>query len=159
MIRTLVDLLTRVHRVETVQYVLTMIDDMLFVRAMQDESPTKVANVQSHRESVQQLWTLCAKQGQTPWQLFLPMLAHEDGYVMNQAAHIIGKLACWSGRDKLMTGVELATFFSFVKERIRAPVREVQDCHAVKWIVVAVEEYLCAGVCSLSADDAAYRLL
>lgn len=73
---------------------------------------------------MQQLWALCARQQQTPWHLFLPMLTRDDGYAINQVSHILGKLACWSGKDKLMVGNDLSTFFAFLKEQLRAPVRE-----------------------------------
>ena len=118
--RTLINLMVNVNKVQTVRYVLTMIDDLLYVSTLNALTITSTF-LQEDSERIRMFWALAKQLKQTPWQSFLQMLTRDDGFVVNQASRIIAKLACWSGADNLMTGNDLITYISFLKEQLRAP--------------------------------------
>lgn len=99
--RTLINLMTNVNKIQTVRYVLTLIDDML----------------QEDKTRVEVFWAYARKQKQSVWAPFLIQLRREDAFVVNQTSRIITKLACW-GPEQL-TGSDLVTYFTFLKDQLK----------------------------------------
>ncbi|XP_077989685.1 V-type proton ATPase subunit H-like [Glandiceps talaboti] len=99
-------LMGHISKDQTVQYILTMVDDML----------------QENRQRVAIFFDHAKKCKTTPWAQFLNMLNRQDQFVINQAARVISKLACW-GREK-MGGNDLNFFFSWIRTQLTTPSNE-----------------------------------
>ena len=59
--------------------------------------------------------------GRRGWDLFLPFLNRDDSFLVNQAARIIAKMACWS-TYVTMKHPETTMYLSFLKDQLRSPV-------------------------------------
>ncbi|XP_069474326.1 V-type proton ATPase subunit H [Ambystoma mexicanum] len=98
--KTFINLMTHIAKEQTVQYILTMVDDML----------------QENHERVK-IFVDFAKRGKTTaWSYFLPMLNRQDLFTVHMAARIIAKLAAW-GRE-LMEGSDLNYYFNWIKTQL-----------------------------------------
>lgn len=102
--KTFLNLLGHVSKDQTIQYILTMIDDML------QENRGRVEIFREHsthkRESV--------------WEPFLNLLNREDGFIINMTSRIMAKLACWS--HDLMGKSDLQFYLTWLKDQLKRSV-------------------------------------
>ncbi|XP_071593646.1 V-type proton ATPase subunit H isoform X1 [Heliangelus exortis] len=98
--KTFINLMTHISKEQTVQYILTMIDDML----------------QENHQRVSIFFDYAKRGKNTAWSYFLPMLNRQDLFTVHMAARIIAKLAAW-GRE-LMEGSDLNYYFNWIKTQL-----------------------------------------
>ncbi|KAL7305484.1 V-type proton ATPase subunit H isoform X1 [Trichogramma pretiosum] len=107
--KTFLNLLGHVSKDQTIQYILTLIDDML------QESRQRVEIFREHsnrkRESV--------------WGPFLNLLNRQDGFIMNMTSRIIAKLACWS--HDLMEKTDLQFYLTWLKDQLKLSFEALQE--------------------------------
>ncbi|ELT88874.1 hypothetical protein CAPTEDRAFT_223312 [Capitella teleta] len=101
--KTFVNLMGHMSKDQTVQYIVTMIDDIL----------------QEDKSRVEMFKDYARKNKESVWGPFLRMLNRSDGFIVNQASRIISKLACWS--KDLMEGSDLTHYLTWLKDQMRAP--------------------------------------
>uniref|UniRef100_A0A8C8LVR2 V-type proton ATPase subunit H n=1 Tax=Oncorhynchus tshawytscha TaxID=74940 RepID=A0A8C8LVR2_ONCTS len=99
--KTFLNLMAHISKEQTVQYILTLIDDTL----------------QENHQRVNIFFDYSKKTKNTAWSYFLPMLNRQDLFTVHMAARIIAKLAAW-GRD-LMEGSDLNYYFNWIKTQLR----------------------------------------
>uniref|UniRef100_A0A8C8M611 V-type proton ATPase subunit H n=1 Tax=Oncorhynchus tshawytscha TaxID=74940 RepID=A0A8C8M611_ONCTS len=102
--KTFLNLMAHISKEQTVQYILTLIDDTL----------------QENHQRVNIFFDYSKKTKNTAWSYFLPMLNRQDLFTVHMAARIIAKLAAW-GRD-LMEGSDLNYYFNWIKTQLRGGV-------------------------------------
>ncbi|XP_028297752.1 V-type proton ATPase subunit H isoform X1 [Gouania willdenowi] len=98
--KTFLNLMAHISKEQTVQYILTLIDDTL------QENPQRVSI----------FFDYAKKTKNTAWSYFLPMLNRQDFFTVHMAARIIAKLAAM-GRD-LMEGSDLNYYFNWIKSQL-----------------------------------------
>uniref|UniRef100_A0A8C8G6J5 V-type proton ATPase subunit H n=1 Tax=Oncorhynchus tshawytscha TaxID=74940 RepID=A0A8C8G6J5_ONCTS len=98
--KTFLNLMAHISKEQTVQYILTLIDDTL----------------QENHQRVNIFFDYSKKTKNTAWSYFLPMLNRQDLFTVHMAARIIAKLAAW-GRD-LMEGSDLNYYFNWIKTQL-----------------------------------------
>ncbi|XP_006634089.1 V-type proton ATPase subunit H isoform X1 [Lepisosteus oculatus] len=98
--KTFLNLMAHISKEQTVQYILTMIDDTL----------------QENHQRVNIFFDYAKKTKNTAWSYFLPMLNRQDLFTVHMAARIIAKLAAW-GRE-LMEGSDLNYYFNWIKTQL-----------------------------------------
>uniref|UniRef100_A0AAQ5X5U7 V-type proton ATPase subunit H n=1 Tax=Amphiprion ocellaris TaxID=80972 RepID=A0AAQ5X5U7_AMPOC len=98
--KTFLNLMAHISKEQTVQYILTLIDDTL----------------QENHQRVNIFFDYAKKTKNTAWSYFLPMLNRQDLFTVHMAARIIAKLAAW-GRD-LMEGSDLNYYFNWIKSQL-----------------------------------------
>ncbi|KAM4605336.1 V-type proton ATPase subunit H [Polymixia lowei] len=98
--KTFLNLMAHISKEQTVQYILTLIDDTL----------------QENHQRVNIFFDYAKKTRNTAWSYFLPMLNRQDLFTVHMAARIIAKLAAW-GRD-LMEGSDLNYYFNWIKTHL-----------------------------------------
>uniref|UniRef100_H3BBK5 V-type proton ATPase subunit H n=2 Tax=Latimeria chalumnae TaxID=7897 RepID=H3BBK5_LATCH len=98
--KTFLNLMAHISKEQTVQYILTMIDDML----------------QENHQRVNIFFDYAKRTKNTAWSYFLPMLNRQDPFTVHMAARIIAKLAAW-GRE-LMEGSDLNYYFNWIKTQL-----------------------------------------
>ncbi|XP_055339404.1 V-type proton ATPase subunit H-like [Paramacrobiotus metropolitanus] len=122
--RTFLEMIANVAKDQTVQYLLTMIDDIL----------------QEDRTRVEIFHEYAAAEKTTVWRLFLPLLNRQDQFIVTQASRIIAKLACWS--RILMDGTDLHFYLAFLKEQLRMQNNEYKQATArCLQMLLRVDEY------------------
>uniref|UniRef100_A0A8C6UM39 V-type proton ATPase subunit H n=1 Tax=Neogobius melanostomus TaxID=47308 RepID=A0A8C6UM39_9GOBI len=99
--KTFLNLMAHISKEQTVQYILTLIDDTL----------------QENHQRVNIFFDYAKKTKNTAWSYFLPMLNRQDLFTVHMAARIIAKLAAW-GRD-LMEGSDLNYYFNWIKSQLK----------------------------------------
>jgi len=99
---TFYSLLSQVSKDTTVQYLLTLLDDVL----QEDKSRVEIFKKYS------------AKKRESPWVLLLTLLNRPDGFIMNMTARIIAKIACWS--KQLMEGSDLQFYLTWLKDQLKS---------------------------------------
>uniref|UniRef100_A0A3Q2Z6H9 V-type proton ATPase subunit H n=1 Tax=Hippocampus comes TaxID=109280 RepID=A0A3Q2Z6H9_HIPCM len=103
--KTFLNLMAHISKEQTVQYILTLIDDTL----------------QENHQRVSIFFDYAKKTKNTAWSYFLPMLNRQDLFTVHMAARIIAKLAAW-GRD-LMEGSDLNYYFNWIKSQLNSRCR------------------------------------
>jgi len=98
--KTFLSLLEHISKDQTVQYILTIMDDLL----QEDKS-----RVEIYRDYAK-------KKRENIWSPFLNLLNRPDGFIQNMTARIIAKLACWS-RDQ-MDGTDLVFYMTWLKDQL-----------------------------------------
>ncbi|XP_045437363.1 V-type proton ATPase subunit H isoform X5 [Pipistrellus kuhlii] len=98
--KTFINLMTHISKEQTVQYILTMIDDML----------------QENHQRVSIFFDYAKRSKTTAWSYFLPMLNRQDLFTVHMAARIIAKLAAWG--KELMEGSDLNYYFNWIKTQL-----------------------------------------
>ncbi|NWX89660.1 VATH ATPase, partial [Nothoprocta pentlandii] len=98
--KTFINLMTHISKEQTVQYILTMVDDTL----------------QENCQHVCIFFDYAKRGKNTAWSYFLPMLNRQDLFTVHMAARIIAKLAAW-GRE-LMEGSDLNYYFNWIKTQL-----------------------------------------
>lgn len=98
--KTFINLMTHISKEQTVQYILTMVDDML----------------QEKHQRVGIFFDYAKRSKNTAWSYFLPMLNRQDFFTVHMAARIIAKLAAWG--KELMEGSDLNYYFNWIKTQL-----------------------------------------
>ncbi|XP_030793396.1 V-type proton ATPase subunit H isoform X3 [Rhinopithecus roxellana] len=98
--KTFINLMTHICKEQTVQYILTMVDDML----------------QENHQRVSIFFDYARRSKNTAWPYFLPMLNRQDPFTVYMAARIIAKLAAWG--KELMEGSDLNYYFNWIKTQL-----------------------------------------
>uniref|UniRef100_A0A8C5YLS6 V-type proton ATPase subunit H n=1 Tax=Marmota marmota marmota TaxID=9994 RepID=A0A8C5YLS6_MARMA len=98
--KTFINLMTHISKEQTVQYILTMVDDML----------------QENHQRVSIFFEYAKRSKSTAWPYFLPMLNRQDPFTVHMAARIIAKLAAWG--KELMEGSDLNYYFNWIKTQL-----------------------------------------
>ncbi|XP_036374989.1 V-type proton ATPase subunit H isoform X1 [Megalops cyprinoides] len=98
--KTFLNLMAHISKEQTVQYILTLIDDTL----------------QENHQRVNIFFDYAKKTKNTAWSYFLSMLNRQDQFTVHMAARIIAKLAAW-GRE-LMEGSDLNYYFNWIKTQL-----------------------------------------
>ncbi|KAM5212180.1 V-type proton ATPase subunit H isoform 3-T6 [Hipposideros larvatus] len=98
--KTFINLMTHISKEQTVQYILTMVDDML----------------QENHQRVSIFFDYAKRSKNTAWSYFLPMLNRQDLFTVHMAARIIAKLAAWG--KELMEGSDLNYYFNWIKTQL-----------------------------------------
>uniref|UniRef100_A0A8C5IBK4 V-type proton ATPase subunit H n=1 Tax=Gouania willdenowi TaxID=441366 RepID=A0A8C5IBK4_GOUWI len=109
--KTFLNLMAHISKEQTVQYILTLIDDTL------QENPQRVSI----------FFDYAKKTKNTAWSYFLPMLNRQDFFTVHMAARIIAKLAAM-GRD-LMEGSDLNYYFNWIKSQLSSQVHHTESLH------------------------------
>ncbi|KAK9506209.1 hypothetical protein O3M35_008184 [Rhynocoris fuscipes] len=124
-----VHLLSRISKVETLQYILVMIDDML----QEDHSTADIFREES-------LINEDDEEG-----IFLSLLSSADDFVKHMDARIIAKIACWS--SELMDRSDLHYYLSWLCERLKRNNDDYfQSVVRCLQIMLRVDEYRAAFV-------------
>ncbi|XP_036842692.1 V-type proton ATPase subunit H isoform X2 [Oncorhynchus mykiss] len=127
--RTFLNLMAHISKEQTVQYILTLIDDTL----------------QENHLRVNIFFDYAKKTKNTAWSYFLPMLNRQDLFTVHMAARIIAKLAAW-GRD-LMEGSDLNYYFNWIKTQLSSQSSQYVQCVAgCLQLMLRVNEYRFAWV-------------
>ncbi|TNN78795.1 V-type proton ATPase subunit H [Liparis tanakae] len=122
--KTFLSLMAHVSKEQTVQYILTLIDDTL----------------QENHQRVSLFFDYAKKTKNTAWSYFLPMLNRQDLFTVHMAARIIAKLAAW-GRD-LMEGSDLNYYFNWIKSQLSSQSSQYVQCVAgCLQLMLRVNEY------------------
>uniref|UniRef100_G3UIW9 V-type proton ATPase subunit H n=1 Tax=Loxodonta africana TaxID=9785 RepID=G3UIW9_LOXAF len=98
--KTFINLMTHISKEQTVQYILTMVDDTL----------------QENHQRVSIFFDYAKRSKNTAWSYFLPMLNRQDLFTVHMAARIIAKLAAWG--KELMEGSDLNYYFNWIKTQL-----------------------------------------
>ena len=122
--KTFLSLLEHISKDQTIQYILTMMDDML----QEDKS-----RVEIYREYAK-------KKRENVWSPFLNLLNRPDGFIQNMTARIIAKLACWS-RDP-MDGTDLNFYLTWLKDQLLTSSNEfIQTTARCLQMMLRLEKY------------------
>lgn len=98
---TFLNLLGYISKDATLQYILTMIDDLI------EEDASRVEIFNAHAKHY----------GENPFAAFFTLLNRQDGFITNQASRIIAKLAVYS-KGKLMEKQDLHFYLNWLKEQL-----------------------------------------
>ncbi|KAG1671953.1 V-type proton ATPase subunit H [Nymphon striatum] len=127
--KTFMNLLGHISKDQTIQYILTMIDDML----------------QADKSRVEIFKEYSRKKKETVWTPFLNMLNRPDGFIVNMTSRIIAKIACWS--KELMDGPDLHYYFTWLKDQLRITGNEyMQSVARCLQMMLRIDEYRFAFV-------------
>ncbi|RUS76514.1 hypothetical protein EGW08_015739 [Elysia chlorotica] len=99
-------LMEGISRDQTLQYVLTMLDDVL----------------QEDKGRVEIFKNYAKKKKESVWQPFFHLLDRDDKFIVYQASRIIAKIACWS--KELMERKSLHSYMVWLKDQIKIPNNE-----------------------------------
>jgi V-type H+-transporting ATPase subunit H len=122
--KTFLTIVSHMAKDQTVQYVLTMIDDLL----QEDKSRVEIFReyARKNKESV--------------WAPFLSMLNRTDGFIVNQTSRIISKIACWSKEP--MEGADLTFYLTWLKDQMKLPNNEhLQTVARCLQMMLRINEY------------------
>nr|CAG4651729.1 EOG090X044C [Triops cancriformis] len=99
--KTFLSLLEHISKDQTVQYVLTMLDDML----QEDKSRVEIFREYARRKK------------ENVWSPFLNLLNRPDAFIQNMTSRIIAKMACWS--REYMEGHDLSYYLTWLREQLK----------------------------------------
>merc|ERR1719348_2946158 len=99
--KTLYNLLGHISKDQTVQYLLTLVDDFL------QEDKARVAIFRDYSR----------KRKESVWAAFLNLLNRPDGFIQNMTSRVVAKMACWSVEQ--MTGSDLQYYLTWLKDQLR----------------------------------------
>ena len=121
---TIFSLLGHLSKDLTVQYLLTLLDDM----------------ITNDKECFNLLQEYKKKAQTAPWVQFFNLLHRQDEFIVYQSARLIAKLACW-GKIRL-THAEVLSYFEWLKGRLSATKNKfresVVECFQ---IMLRIDEY------------------
>ncbi|XP_063406931.1 V-type proton ATPase subunit H-like isoform X3 [Mytilus trossulus] len=110
--KTMFSLMNRIAKDQTLQYILTMLDDVL-----QDDK----GRVEIFKE-------YSRKNKESVWVPFLHLLNRDDRFIVNQTSRIIAKIACWG--KELMGLEDLKFYLNWLKDQLRLPGNEYMQTAA-----------------------------
>merc|ERR1719189_2721850 len=112
--KTFYNLLGHISKDQTIQYLLTLVDDFL------QEDRNRVAIFRDYTK----------KRKESVWAHFLNLLNRPDTFIQNMTARIVAKMACWSSPGDLMAGSDLQYFLTWLKDQLRMQQNEYVDAVA-----------------------------
>jgi len=104
--KTFLNLLSSISKETTIQYLLTLLDDIL------QEDKTRVEIFKEYS----------AKRKESAWVQLLTLLNRPGAFIMNMTARVIAKIACWS--KQLMDGSDLHFYLTWLKDQLKTPNNE-----------------------------------
>ncbi|XP_055639286.1 V-type proton ATPase subunit H isoform X1 [Toxorhynchites rutilus septentrionalis] len=107
--KTFLNLLAHVSKDQTLQYILVMIDDLL----------------QEDRTRVQIFHDYANKHKESVWGPFLNLLNRQDGFIVNMASRIVGKLACWG--HELIPKSDLHFYLQWLKDQLTVAAQKLLE--------------------------------
>lgn len=127
--KTFLNLLSHVSKDQTIQYILVMVDDLL----------------QEDRSRVQLFHDYANKRKESVWAPFLNLLNRQDGFIVNMASRVVGKLACWG--QELMPKSDLHFYLQWLKDQLTVANNEyIQSVARCLQMMLRVDEYRFAFV-------------
>jgi V-type H+-transporting ATPase subunit H len=122
--RALLSLMSNISKDQTVQYVVTLIDDIL----------------QEEKSRVEMFNELAKKNKESVWAPFFNMLLRPDAFTINQTSRIIAKMACWS--SDLMEGNDLVFYLNWLKDQLKISGNEyLQSVARCLQMLLRINEY------------------
>lgn len=122
--KTFINLIEHIAKDQTVQYILTMIDDML----------------QEDKMRVELFRDYSRKNKESVWRPFLNMLNRPDGFIVNQTSRIVAKIACWS--KERMEGNDLQYYLTWLKDQMKVSGNEyLQTVARCLQMMLRIDEY------------------
>merc|ERR1712156_1325138 len=123
------NLLSQISKDATIQYLLTLLDDLL----------------QEDKSRVEIFKTFYANRAESVWTQLLTLLNRPVGFIMNMTARVIAKMACWS--CELMQGSDLQFYLTWLKDQLRAPNNEyIQSVARCLQMMLRIDQYRIAFV-------------
>ncbi|CAC5422710.1 ATPeV1H [Mytilus coruscus] len=110
--KTMFSLMNRIAKDQTLQYILTMLDDVL----QDDKSRVEIFKEYSRKNK------------ESVWVPFLHLLNRDDRFIVNQTSRIIAKIACWG--KELMGLEDLKFYLNWLKDQLRLPGNEYMQTAA-----------------------------
>lgn len=104
--KTFLHLLSHISKETSIQYLLTLLDDIL----QEDKSRVEIFKEYS------------AKRKESAWVQLLTLLNRPGAFIMNMTARVIAKIACWS--KQLMDGSDLHFYLTWLKDQLKTPNNE-----------------------------------
>ncbi|KAL4218423.1 V-type proton ATPase subunit H [Mactra antiquata] len=104
--KTFFNLMSHVAKDQTLQYILTMLDDAL----QEDKGRVDILRQYSKRNK------------ESVWTPFLHLLDRNDRFIVNQTSRIVAKIACWS--KDLMETTDLKFYLNWLKDQLMLPGNE-----------------------------------
>eukprot|EP00095_Tigriopus_kingsejongensis_P010208 maker-scaffold78_size404448-snap-gene-1.9 protein:Tk10208 transcript:maker-scaffold78_size404448-snap-gene-1.9-mRNA-1 annotation:"v-type proton atpase subunit h isoform x2" len=122
--KTFTNLLNLISRDQTIQYLLTLLDDIL----------------QEDKSRVELFKQYAASRNESVWAHFLNLLNRPQGFIMNMTSRVIAKMACWS--RELMSGSDLQFYLTWLKDQLRAPGNEyIQSVARCLQMMLRIDPY------------------
>lgn len=122
--KTFINLMNHIAKDQTLQYVLTVVDDVL----KEDKSYVEIFRdyARKNRESV--------------WTPFLHLLNRSDRFIVSQTSRIIAKIACW-GKEP-MDRNDLEFYLNWLKDQLKLPNNEyLQTAARCLQMMLRIEVY------------------
>jgi len=122
--KTFYNLLGHISKDQTVQYLLTLVDDFL----QEDKSRVVIFRdyIKKRKESL--------------WAAFLNLLNRPDTFIQNMTARVVAKMACWSPEQ--MAGSDLQYYLTWLKDQLRMTANEyVQSVARCLQMLLRIEAY------------------
>lgn len=122
--KTFYSLIGHISKDQTIQYILTLVDDFL------QEKKNRVAIFQEYAR----------KRKESVWAQFLNLLNRPDPFIQNMTARVITKMACWSSEP--MQGQDLQHFLLWLKDQLKMSKNNfVQSVARCLQMLLRMEEY------------------
>merc|ERR1719460_3493636 len=122
--KTLYNLLGHISKDQTVQYLLTLVDDFL------QEDKARVAIFRDYSR----------KRKESVWAAFLNLLNRPDGFIQNMTSRVVAKMACWSPEQ--MQGSDLQYYLTWLKDQLRMAGNEyVQSVARCLQMMLRIDDY------------------
>ncbi|XP_052234612.1 V-type proton ATPase subunit H-like [Dreissena polymorpha] len=122
--KTFFNVMSHIAKDQTLQYILTMLDDSL----------------QEDKSRVELLKQYSKKNKESVWTPFLHLLDRNDRFIVNQTSRIIAKIACW-GKD-VMDPADLKFYLNWLKEQLVLKGNEyLQTAARCLQMMLRVDEY------------------
>ena len=124
--KTFYNLLGHISKDQTIQYLLTLVDDFL----------------QEDKNRVTVFRDYARKRKESVWAHFLNLLNRPDGFIQNMTARIVSKMACWSPAAELMAGSDLQYYLTWLKDQLRMQTNEyVQSVAGCLQMMLRIDDY------------------
>jgi len=124
--KTFYNLLGHISKDQTIQYLLTLVDDFL------QEDKNRVTIFRDYAK----------KRRESVWAHFLNLLNRPDTFIQNMTARIVAKMACWSPPGELMGGSDLQYFLTWLKDQMRMQQNEyVQSVARCLQMMLRIDDY------------------
>merc|ERR1719189_3236381 len=122
--KTFYNLLGHISKDQTIQYLLTLIDDFL------QENKNRVAIFREYSR----------KKKESVWAHFLNLLNRPDGFIQNMTSRVVAKMACWSVEK--MAGSDLQYYLTWLKDQLRMQGNEyIQSVARCLQMMLRIDDY------------------
>jgi len=143
--KTFMHLLNQISKDATIQYLLTLLDDLL----------------QEDKSRVEIFKEYMAQKKESVWTLLLTLLNRPVGFIMNMTARVIAKMACWS--RELMQGADLQFYLTKLKDELNREPNDpnaeyIQSVARCLQMMLRIDEYRIAFV-ALGGVDSMIKVL